>query len=247
MAMVPLQSINVNVQEEFTSAENSENGGLRVNRGNARGPRNYLNVHLEPADIFGARGGANLRPPSGKYDESLMLEPVAPGRYWIRVDSSRGYASSVTSSAVDLQREPLVVAGDSSNPPIEITMRDDSGQIEGTVEGANASLSAANVLAASLFGVGTPVPYRPFAFVYCVPLPDGPGRFAEMVASPDGTFSSPELPPGGYRVLAFKNPQRDLEYQNPEAMRVYDAKGQIVHLAAGQNEHLTLQLASKGE
>ena len=143
--------------------------------------------------------------------------------------------------------EPLVVAGDASSAPIEITMRDDSAQIEGTVEGANASLSAANILAASLVGVSTPEAYREFAHVYFVPLPDSPGRFTEAIASPDGTFSSPELPPGAYRVLAFKRPQTDLEYRNPEAMRIYDAKGSVVHLTAGQKEHLTLQLVSKGE
>jgi len=55
------------------------------------------------------------------------------------------------------------------------------------------------------------------------------------------------MPPGTYRVLAFDRPQPDLEYRNPEAMKAYDAKGQLVRLIAGQKEHLHLQLVSPAE
>jgi len=247
MTMVPLQSISVNVKEEFSTAENPDNLAFYKSYGRLRGSRQYLNLLLEPADDFGQAGAVGLRPPSGPNDAALVFEGVAPGRYWLHIDSGRGYVASVTAGGVDLLLEPLVVAGDASSPAIEITMRDDSAQIEGTVEGANASLSAANILAASLVGVSTPEAYREFAHVYFVPLPDSPGRFTEVVMSPDGTFSSPELPPGAYRVLAFKRQQTDLEYRNPDAMRIYDAKGPVVHLTAGQKEHLTLQLISKGE
>ncbi len=240
MTMVPMQSIPIHVKEEFTSVEGSENAGFHVNRGNVRGPRRYLDVSLEPVDDY-AQAKAVLRPPARRDDESLALGDVAPGRYWVHVESSRGYASSVTSGALDLQHEPLVVMNGASNLSIEITMRDDSAQIEGTIEGANPSLDAAIDPYATFLELTAQ-----FAFVYCVPLPDSPGRFTEIFVSPGGTFTSPELPPGTYRVLAFKHPQKDLEYQNPEAMRVYDEKGQVVHLAAGQKENLTLQLTSKG-
>jgi hypothetical protein len=148
---------------------------------------------------------------------------------------------------VDLLREPLVVAEGASSPSIEITMRDDGAQIDGTIEGADPALTATNVLTASLYGVNPPGAHTMFAYVYCVPMADSPGRFTEAVASPDGAFTALNLPPGSYRVLAFKRPQADLEYGDVNAMRSYEAKGQVVHLTGGQTEHLTLQLTSIGD
>ena len=68
-----------------------------------------------------------------------------------------------------------------------------------------------------------------------------------MYASPDGKFTASQLPPGVYRLLAFSRSQSDLEYENPEAMRAYDGKGQVVRLGGGQKERLQLQLISTSE
>jgi hypothetical protein len=64
---------------------------------------------------------------------------------------------------------------------------------------------------------------------------------------PDGSFSSPPLPPGDYRVLAFEQPQSDLEYRNPEALRAYEGKGPVVRLMGGQTEHLRVQIIPSSE
>ena len=128
--------------------------------------------------------------------------------------------------------EPLVVANGSA-APIEITMRDDTAQVEGTIEGADA---------ASAGGQRTT-----FAHVYCVPAADSAGRFAEAAASADGTFTFLNLPPGVYRVLAFQHSQLSLEFRNPEVMRAYETSGPVVHLTSGGKEHVTVPLISKGE
>lgn len=242
MTMVPARSVHVNVKEEFTAPEPADNA-----ESNLRGPARYLNVRLEPADDFSSQNVINLQPPSRQNDQSLVLEGASPGRYWVHLDTSRGYAASVIAGGIDLLREPLVIANTSAIPSIEITMRDDSAHIEGTVEGADPALTAGNILAASFVGINPPGAHTPFAHVYFVPLPESPGRFSEVVAGPDGTFTSPELPPGAYRVLAFKHPQTNIEYQNPDAIRVYEAKGQVVHLTGDQKEHLALQLIPKSE
>jgi hypothetical protein len=82
--------------------------------------------------------------------------------------------------------------------------------------------------------------------VYCIPLADGSGQFTEIWAHADGTFDSHELPPGGYRVLAFDQVQTEIEYRSPEAMQAYDSKGSVVRLTGGQKERVTLQLISTG-
>jgi len=164
-----------------------------------------------------------------------VLEGVAPGRYWVHVDSSRGYAASVAAGGVDLLTEPLVVANGSAGP-IEITMRDDTAQIEGTIEGIEGPDPSTSSDA-----------HSPSAHVYCVPLPDSPGRFMDVVASPDGTFTFFNVPPGAYQVLAFKGPQLSLEFRNPDVMQAYESSGPVVHLTSGQKDHITVPLSSKGE
>jgi hypothetical protein len=160
------------------------------------------------------------------------------------VDSSHGYPASIRSGNLDLQHEPLVVGAGGGASPIEITMRDDTAQISGTVEGVNAG---ANRASSPIIGAGGMTFYsqnagQSVAHIYCVPLPDSPGQFAEIYVSPDGSFASPELAPGTYRLLAFDHPEQELEYRNPEAMRAYDSRGLVVRVAGGQKAHVQLQL-----
>ncbi len=82
------------------------------------------------------------------------------------------------------------------------------------------------------------------AVVYFIPVPDGPGKFTETGVNPDGSFDSSDMAPGAYRLLAFDREQPELEYRDPEAMRVFDSKGPVVHVAGGQNERVTLHLIS---
>jgi hypothetical protein len=87
----------------------------------------------------------------------------------------------------------------------------------------------------------------PHAWVYFVPSPDGFGQFQQVGVSDDGRFSSPMMVPGSYRVLAFKNQQPNLPYRDAEAMRAYETKGQVIHLAPGQKATLQLQIISSTE
>jgi hypothetical protein len=241
-------TIAVHVKEEFSVTVQSQDNPQIIDNGhNGNGmaqqaQQRYSNVALESVSDFGEGKRAGLRPPIRPNDRSLAIENVQPGHYWVRVDSSRGYASSVSSGGVDLQHEPLVVGPGGSSPAIEITMRDDMASLEGTVEGAEGGNAAPELSAAR-----TPLPgyYGPFAYAYCIPQPDSPGRFTEVAVSSDGKFSTPQIPPGAYLVLAFKHRPDDLQYRNAEAMRAYESKGQVVRLVGGQTEHVQLQLISK--
>ena len=73
------------------------------------------------------------------------------------------------------------------------------------------------------------------------------GEFREINAGPDGSFGLGQIPPGTYRVLAFDNRQSDLAYNDTEAMRKFESKGEVVHLEAGQKEHLKLKLITGGD
>jgi hypothetical protein len=249
MTLIPAGSITVNVKEEFTSKE--PEGITTFNNGKRtftlRGPRRYLNVNLESADDFVNGGNAFLRPPKGPEDDALVIENVLPGRYWVRVQPSRGYAASVRSGTTDLQHEPLVIGAGGATSPIEITMRDDFATIDGNVDGIAPPPRATATLEPELED-GAPVSLaRPPAHIYCIPLPDSSGDATEIGVAPDGTFASQPLPPGVYRLLAFDRQQPQLEYRDPEAMKAYDNKGPVVRVAGGQKEHVTLHLISTNE
>ena len=251
MTLVPNGSINVSVKEEFTASEdtNSQSGFVVTGpRGGPQGPRRYLNVRLEPADDFAQERGAWLRPPtaSAPEDDTLVIEGVQPGRYWVKVDTSRGFVASISSGTTDLQHHLLVVGIGGSSPPIEITMRDGTAELTGTIEGAAVPGALEGSAALSTRGAAVSADGS-FAHVYCVPLPDSSGEFKEIWVAPDGQFGPQQMPPGTYRVLAFDRSPPEFEYRNPEAMRAYDTKGQVVRLVAGQKEHLQLQLISSNE
>ncbi len=50
----------------------------------------------------------------GTQTDSIQIENVTPGRYWVDVYPTNGYAASVTAGGVDLLHHPLVVPSGSS-------------------------------------------------------------------------------------------------------------------------------------
>jgi hypothetical protein len=251
MTLLSDASIPVIVKEEFTSADNPASMTWNINGRNTvlKGPRRYLSVTLEPADDFGVGPQVSLRDPRRAGDDALVIDGAAAGSYWVRVNSSRGYPASIRSGNLDLQHQPLVVGAGGTASPIEITMRDDTAEISGTVEGVTPPAQGpAHAGGASGDARGW-TSYAPFggqaaAHIYCIPLADSSGQLTEIWVSPDGSFVSQGLAPGAYRLLAFDREQHELEYRNPEALRTYDSKGPVVRLVGGQKEHVQLQLIS---
>jgi hypothetical protein len=241
MVLSSNHSIILHVKEEFTetnwSASASWSDGKRIF--SLHGPRLYLQVRAEVADDFQPQPGATIRPPTGPNDDSLVIENVPPGRYWLRLSSSRGYVAAASVGGVDLLYQPLVV-GPGSTEPIEITMRDDSAEIEGTVAGVTAQPALTERMVYARLS-------SPRAWVYGIPLPDSPGQFTQLAVSDEGKFQSQTMAPGIYRLLAFKTTQPNLPYRDAEAMRAYDTKGPVVHLSAGQKTSVNLEIISHNE
>ena len=218
-------SVTINVQEVFT--QNDQEGpsfGGTTDFHQPHGPQSYLYPRLEPADDFAHWGGGAVRPQNNPNDNSIVLENVLPGRYWLRWNTGRGYVASASMGGIDLLHQPFEVAS-GSNIPIEITLRDDTATLQGTLSNLSSPAGTSQ------------------AWIYCVPLPDSPGQFPETsLGSSDGKFSLTGIAPGTYRVLAFASPQPDLPYRDPGAMRAYEAKGQLVQLTAGQSASVQLQI-----
>jgi hypothetical protein len=234
MTLVPGGSITLDVKEHFTdttwSPSRSWNDGKR--KFTVRGPRAYLQARLEAADDSEPMRGASLGPPT---DESLVLENVLPGRYWLRLDTAHGYVASARLGDLDLLRQPLVVTSGPS-APIEVELRDDTAEIEGTVTGIGpASADLASRLS------------RRQTWVYCIPLPDGPGQFNQFIVEEAGQFHDARMAPGAYRIVAFASRQQHLPYRDAEAMKAYEARGPVVHLSAGQKVSVQVPLITDSD
>jgi hypothetical protein len=239
MTLAPLSSVNVNVKEEFNDSTPSPSATWTVGQRtfSVRGPRLYLQASVEDADDFSPSRGASMRAPTGPNDDSLVLENLTPGRYWLRLNSSRGYVAAATMGNVDLLREPFMV-GSGASAPVEIRLRDDFAEVEGTVTGL-----------AEKAAIGSEAPsegHAPVGWVYLVPLPDSSGQY-QVLGIYEGRFTHPNMTPGSYRVLAFTTQHPNLPYRDPEAMKAYESKGPVIQLAAGQKASVQVQLVSSSE
>jgi hypothetical protein len=238
MTLVRSSSVEVRVTEEFSSPEPNNFTATWNVAGRSfeiHGPRAYLQVQLEKDEDFEQKRTAFPRSPTGPNDDSLTIDNLSPGKYWLRSSSNRGYVAAATMGAVDLLHEPIMVAPGSTTP-IDIKLRDDFAEIDGTVTG---------IATGSIPTPGAPV--LPI-FLFCVPMPDGAGELQQLGASStDGKFTSDRMVPGSYRVLAFRNPQPHLPYRDAEAMKAYDSLGTVVHLSPGQKTTVQVPIILSSE
>jgi len=164
-------------------------------------------------------GGFSTRPNA---TGDLVIDNVPPGRYFVHLQPFRGYVASATRGGVDLMQHELVVGPSGGGEPIEITLRDDTATLSGTVNYGNNPAQQ--------------------CFVLLLPL-DASARFTQAFAGPDGKFTAANVPPGSYRVLAFPTdgtlPQ--IAWRDAETMHRYDRKGSTVTLAAGQPQTVEIR------
>jgi hypothetical protein len=236
MVLLPLHPIQVEIHKDFTANEgNSQQGGL-VSFDSSGASQDFnagLNLMLVPAEEFSSGMSGGLRHADGSSDSSLFeIDNVTPGRYWVQVSAFQGYVHSITSGGVDLAHEPLVIGPGNTAEPIQITMRNDGGQISGTV---NSTFSAA------ASGSGSSVGEVAITFVYAIPLFPTSAQIPQTMAQYGGKFFIPNLPPGNYRIVAFDSFQ-DIDMGDPQGLSRLSAKGQTVTVESGATASVQLEL-----
>lgn len=233
LMLVPNASVIVNITREFTE---QRPGGGRTGGRPLTGlhPYSHVDVDLESEEE------ANMRPSfmsrsTDTDNTTFTFSGVAPGRYKVRAYPALSYAASIRAGELDLQQQALVV-GLGGSVSVELTMRDDGAELTGKVDRSDKQTRSETTNGSSV------------AYVYCVPLPDSPGEAHEILIEADGSFHQQQIAPGTYRLIAFDHaPSTPFEYRNPQAMRAFDGKGQVIRLAAGQKEDVRLQVVSADE
>jgi hypothetical protein len=233
VTMVPLAPIPVNVHEEFQSNQNSTgNGmaysgpGLQVRLTSLEELQNSHDRYAELAQHAGLVQGSE--------DHALVLKDVSPGRYKIHVVSDKGYAASIDYGGVDLLKQPLVVGPGGGSTPIEITLRNDGAEVDGALQGGQASEGDA------LRDNG-----RPPRHIYLISLGDPLGGVKEENSWYKFNFN--QVPPGDYLVLAFEEQQPELPLDNGEKLQALESKGQVIHLEAGQKTSVSLKAIAESD
>jgi hypothetical protein len=232
ISLAPGGSISVIVREEYTADTGSGASKVPIIERGGNGPSRLLNLTLQPDQSNGP--GATLRPPSGKGHDDLAIDNVWEGKYRLSVMPFRGYVAAATSRGVDLLRNMLVVGPGGASAPIEITLRDDTAWLDGTVSADGAA-------------GGDQGPYRPNFFIFCIPIGNNIGGMMQTAGAVNGKFTLQNLAPGQYLVLAYRTFDPHLEYRNEEILRQYESKGTMVTLAPGQKAEITVSKIMEDE
>ncbi len=234
VTLLPGTNIDVRVNQEFGSSESSQNSVVTVYAGPANARRQVpVMLQLFSADEFRMGPQYMAQPPSDPDAEGLVVPGVPAGEYRVSVQAPGGYVASVRCGGTDLHTSNLVVAGGATLPPIEVTIRNDGAEIDGSiVDMAGRGTANGNSVNNT----------NSSGYVYLLPTQAG-AEMKLIVPGPNGEFQIAQVAPGTYRVLAFDRPRGDLEYWNEDAMRKYDA--QVVTLAPGQKEKIRVSLSSE--
>lgn len=183
---------------------------------------NSNGVHQVSVDLVAkdfpqlSRGG---QAPHVENDQAspAVIEDIAPGVYSVEATAEfPSYVADLRCGSVDLLRDDLTISPGTSLPPIEVTVRDDGAELDGTVSENGQRVSAGVVVYSEEY----------------------PKRTIEMPAQ-EGSFSIKNVPPGTYQVFALKNADR-LEFTNPAIVQQFLAHATSVTL--GRRDKSTVQL-----
>ncbi len=119
-----------------------------------------------------------------------------------------------------------------STAPIEVTLRNDSGSISGTVRSPSTIGSASNGTGPGELGI---------IHVYAIPLLQSSSQIAAKTIQSGSYFNIANLAPGSYSVLAFDK-QQEIDGSDPQQLSSFVAKGQVVAVPASGSANVQLEL-----
>lgn len=199
-----VDGIVVHVDNGFTVT-----GVVRVASESGRALRTQFGINLRSAEP--TAGGGQL-----KWDPdhtSFSINDLTPGTY--RLDAfppAPFYVKSATLAGQDILNNDVPIAQTAG--PIEISLRDDGGTIEGDVTDASGQPVTAGVM-----------------------LLRGTIRVATVVTS--GQFKLQNIAPGDYMIYAWDDPN-EVQYADPDWMRKNGGGGMAVTVTAGQSQQIKL-------
>jgi Carboxypeptidase regulatory-like domain len=238
LALLPSALIPLNIQVETTRNDTQADTRVQIFSG---GGRNQMSAQQpSPARVV-LTPQQHLFMQQQQYSESATDEDptpavrnVPPGVYSVEIyPNGPYYVQSARSGSVDVLEQGLTVAPGGSNQPIDVVLRDDFANLEGSLkfdaesEFATVLIISANSSANS--SANAPQQRRNF-----------------MVMNTAPSFQIPQLTPGEYKILAVNNPD-EFEYGNPDVVRKYLSKARDVSLVPNQKAKVELEIVRIGD
>jgi len=224
MMLHPLRPLLVHLHRDFTVTDPQS---IAIGNGGSPDGNAGLNLNLANVDSLAGEMGGGLQPARGATDPNLFqVENVVPGRYWVETFPFSGYVTSITSGGVDLARQPLVIGTGDTAAPIEVTLRNDGGQIKGTINQPQTSSAA-------------PTPELNTTFIYAIPAfpTTSPLQRTESQNALPFVFSN--LAPGRYKIVAT---DKEIDPNDTLQLAPYAARGQAVTIQSSGTENLQLDI-----
>lgn len=190
---------------------------------NSSGPHRVY-VEMSSKDFPQLSRGAQAPRIQNDDENAGRIENLAPSTYSVEAHSQfPGYVADLRCGSVDLLREDLTVAAGASLPDIEVTVRDDGAELDGTIT-QNGQPASGNVI------------------IYSQAYP----KRSILIPASQGSFSAVNLPPGSYQVVAVKDAS-DLEFTNPAALQQYLTHATSVTLGPRDKSAVQLEVQLEGQ
>jgi hypothetical protein len=157
-------------------------------------------------------------------DGTFTVQRITPGEYKLGVIGLNPpmYIKEARLDQMDLLQGATIT--DRVSGPIEVVLSSNSGQIDGTVIGAD---------------------QKPVANVQAVLIPDHQRNRLDLyktaVTTPDGRFTIRGITPGDYRLFSWEDIE-PFAYFDPDVSRQYETQSKLVHIQELSKETVEVKI-----
>ncbi len=181
--------------------------------------RKKLAARLNPMDFI------QLNSPKAEVDESgkFLLKGITPAHYEVRADTgpAQTYVKSIRYAEREVDDDGIDLSAGAAGG-LQITLSTEGCEVKGVVNGED----------------GNPMPG-----VTVVLVPDSRrlSLFRDTVTDQKGAFDMNKIRPGDYKLLAWEELEPN-QFQDPDFLAKYIAKGETVSLSANDKKTLVLHV-----
>jgi hypothetical protein len=183
-----------------------------------------LGLTLQNDEPDTERGDSTIRPTTRR-DQSLVFT-TPPGSYHLEGrNTGVWYIKSANYGDSDLLQQALVAVPGAAGAPIRVTVSDQTGSLQGTVN-LNGSPAA--------------------CWIYLIPTSPSAQSVISMRSGSSGTYTAAHLPPGSYQAIAFEH-RHSVNYRDPASLAPFSNRVQSVTVNAGDKPTLNLDAVPVAE
>jgi hypothetical protein len=205
-APIPSIPIELNIDTSATSDNTTQQPTL-----------SQLGLTLQSDQPDVERGDSTLRPTTRR-DQSFVFTAPAGSYHLQGRNTGAWYIKSANYGDSDLLHDALVVVPGAAGTPIRVTVSNQMGGLQGTV-----NLN------------GNPAE----CWVYLIPTGPSAQSVIALRSNSSGSFTAAHLPPGSYQAIAFEG-RHSANYRDPASLAPFSSHVRSVSVSAGDKPTLNL-------